>query len=214
MADRREWVHGTKEQAVPMKSVAEAEFEVELIFPKIGGWNPKPVNAIERAPRPIGSRALKQASRSLPARGRTAARTALATSARQVANRKYGHGIPQFRIGEIKPDSRSGRSAGVTELNSGIRATFPGSRALVTYDRHGNVFATVWDQRAGRVWNGVLGIVPPREMPRGILYGDPAFGTRIENPVRRVVQRATGRRYRVKHGSARGPDLLPVSRRR
>jgi hypothetical protein len=165
------------------------------------------------APRAIGSRALKQASAlSAGRRGAYRQRVALAAAAKQRANRKYGRSrIPRFTLGEIKPDSRSGRRRGVYQLSVGWRAQAPRNRSLFTYDRHGNVFATVWNQQGQRIWNGVVGVVPPREMPKGVAYGSPGFGNQIEGAVRRVAQRATGRRYAVKHPSAGGADLVPRS---
>ncbi len=178
---------------------------------KLGVLARKPVGAIPKSPRAIGSRSLKQFSRGSAGMPRSyRQRDTLARLARSKANRKYRRRvIPHFTIGEIKPDSRSGRRRGVFELNVGWRSNVPGNRSLVTYDRQGNVFASVWDQSGRRIWNGVVGVVPPREMPRGVQYGSTGFGNEIENSVRRVMQRVTDRRYLVKHPSAGGPDLVP-----
>jgi len=168
------------------------------------------LSEMAKVKRAIGSRAMKRAGRTGGAPANSfQSRKNMARTNRAAANKKYRRKLPWFPIGEVKPDSKSGRSRGRSQLGLGWRANKKGNKGLVTYDRFGNVFATVWGNDGLPVWNGAVGVLKPGEIPK-VPYGTPAFGNAIEDPVRRLMQRETNRRYTKKHPSARGADLVPV----
>lgn len=113
---------------------------------------------------------------------------------------------PPIALGEIK-GLRSYRH-GLRQLSK--REDIAGNTALATYDYSGQVNLQVFAVDAFGVrkiiWNGYIGRVT--NLPR-LRPGTTPFGNEMEPKVRRLVERATGQKYKTKAGNAPGPDILP-----
>jgi Domain of unknown function (DUF4157) len=119
--------------------------------------------------------------------------------------------VPRIDVGEIK--SVQSEAAGWRQVN-GRKFTHKISdsshEAVATYSADGTVRLKirVSGGQEKSVFDEVIGQVPKQQLPSAP-YGTKQFGDEIEDPVRIILERATGQKFFIKNPSATGPDILP-----
>lgn len=107
-------------------------------------------------------------------------------------------------VGEIVPISQTERGLGqlVRRKEQGYRR---GQRAIVTYDRRGNVYMRVYTPGMNPTSGWFqIGSVTTQNLPSQL----DKRGAAIEKRIRALVERATGIAIRPKHGNTPGADLV------
>lgn len=140
-----------------------------------------------------------------------------ASSPRQVKPRtvrgKFGRALggQPLAVGEIVPQGKS-EERGLGQLVKRKQEGYTrGRRALVTYDRRGNVYMQVYTAAMNPTSAPFrIGAVTTRNLPST----QSQRGVAIENRIRGLVERATGIAFHSKLGNARGADLVPNRNRK